>query len=79
MENISYSEKKTGWLAGEEISTIEELLEEDIEYSNSDDLVESCTSLIYNSSYLYAKTKNKDLSDAIIQLEGAKRSLILTQ
>lgn len=77
MENISYSDKKTGWLAGESTTTIEDLLEDSDEYSKGDDLIESCESLIYCSLHLYTKTKNKDLNDAIVQLEGAKRSLIL--
>jgi len=76
MENITYSKKKKGWLAGEDIK--EKLTEAIIESSVTlEELENSYTSLIALTSSYYQQEKCKEIYDAIIQLESAKKSLII--
>lgn len=73
MENISISEKKRKKLA-EEKNAVPVVLNQ-VNVPDASVLITKCDILIAEAQELYLSNSNKELSDAIIILHSAKRSL----
>jgi len=74
MENITFSKKKKGWLAGEEQNEQTEIMEE-LSSITIEQLITSCDTLIDITSSFYKKEKSKNIYDTIVQLESIRKSL----
>lgn len=81
MENLSFSEKKTGWLnpQGGAGLMIEPTVDECLYKGSVTDLMVDCRKLLTDVTHLKNYTNLKELNDAFTHLQGAERSLTLAE
>lgn len=74
MENLSFSSKTVGWLAGEQIKEELEIVNETS--ITLEELTNMYDALINLTTSYYKQEKSKEAHDALVMIYSAKESLI---